>query len=137
LNSWSFQPDQGQGFEAIEVYENSTGSWVLHTTLAYDTADVTLEMDGGVSIKLVLHTWLNSSLCGAGSSAEGKLYQRHNATISFTNGTQVYSLNNFTYLAADTGIDPPLWLYTYESVLNYNLGYGNYFVVDVTYEVYY
>ena len=137
FNSWAVGGDgHGQSFEAIEIYENSTGSWVIVDTLYYDTAVTSFEIEGGSSIKLITYTWLNSTLVNAGSGAEGYLYQILNATVKFSNDTLVYSSGNFTAPGYDTGIDPPLWLYDYEHVFNYAFEYSYTYFVNVSYFTY-
>ena len=140
LKSWTthLSMPYDQGFEQIEVYEGEVADWTLVETLLYDTVDIVIDIAGGSKLKLIVYTWLNSTLVGAGSGAAGKLYQRHGATISFLNETIAYTYpSNFTYESVDTGIDPPLWMYEYSAILDYDLGYGSYFVVDVSYETYY
>lgn len=134
VGSWVMNAPYGQDIEAIEVYQNSSGSWVLIDTLFYEDPGL-LEAPAGASIRINVFSWLNSTLVGAGSSAQGQLYQRHNATITLGD-SPVYTLNNLTYDSVDTGIDPPMWLYEYIGILNYILLSGVYYDVNVTYDTY-
>lgn len=134
FGSWVLNAPYGQDIILVDVYQNSSGSWVLIDGLAYDDPGL-LEAPAGASIRINVFAWLNSTLVGAGSSAEGRLYQRYNATITL-GGSPVYTLNNLTYDSVDTGIDPPLWLYEYIGVLNYILLSGVYYDVNVTYDTY-
>lgn len=138
LNSWAYQGgDYDQGFDTLEVYTNETGSWVLLETIQYDDANPVLEVSGGAFIRVYAYVWLNSTLVSAGSSAQGKLYQITNSTLSYyANSSIAYSSGNFTYVTVDTGIDPPLWLYTYSHVYNYALAYGETYIVNLSYYTY-
>ena len=135
LSSWDYPDEYGQGIEAFEVYENSTGSFVLYDTYFY--SDVTnIEWNESIGIKLRCYTWFNSTLTGASTSNEGKLYQRHSVTVTNL-GITVFSKQNFTFVASDTGIDPPMWYYTYDVVLNVLPLVGEIYTVTVTYDVFY
>lgn len=135
LSSWAYPDEYGQYIEGIIVYENSTGSWVQ---VAYYTADDTyiFEWNQSVFIKLECVNWLNSTLVGAIDGNDGKNYQRHNVTVTSL-GETVFSQQNFTYVYKDIGIDPPLWLYQYDVVLNFLPQAGEIYTVTITYEVYY
>lgn len=127
--------EYGQGLESFELFENSTGSWV-QVGSGQEFGD-TFEWEAGVAIKLIVYSWFNSTLTGASDSAEGKLYQRHNVTVTNRAGVEIFTQANFTYVACDTGIDPPLWFYSYSVVLNFLPAYLVSYLVTVTYEVFY
>lgn len=137
-----FSKDQyGQGFEGIDVYDNRTGSWVLHTQLTPDDLAYPIDWNASQFIKLRIYTWLNSTLAEVETSSEGKAKQRHNVTV-YTgiplsdSYALVFSQQNFTYVYCDTGIDPVLWLYYYDVVLNFEPQYWTSYTVTITYEVY-
>ena len=136
LASWTFPDNYGQGIEAFEIYENSTGSWVL-TSGAYGYEDnYNIDIYANGSIKLRCYTWFNSTLTGASDTNDGKNFQQHNVTV-INMGTTIFSQQNFTWFYDDDSINPPMWYYGYEVVLNFLPLEGQVYTVTVTYEVYY
>jgi len=139
ISSWVFPYDEyGQGIDALSVYENSTGSWLLVGGFA---PNVDHEDEGSfnwnvsIGIKIRVYSWLNSTLTGVSSTAEGKNVQRHNVTVVLTNGTVIFNQNNLTYFNA--GAVGPMYEYNYDVVLNFLPECGNIYTVTVTYEIYY
>jgi hypothetical protein len=136
IAGWDYPDEYGQGIEAYELYENSTGSWVLFGgSHGYEDSH-THEWNASLGIKIRFYTWFNSTLTGASTSNEGKLYQRHSIIVSDSSST-VFSQQNFTYFYSDTGIDPPMWYYGYEVVLNLIPIAGIIYTVVLTYEIFY
>ena len=136
IAGWDYPDEYGQGVEGIELYENSTGSWLLYETYFYSD-DTNIDWNISVEIKLRVYTWFNSTLTGAGSSNEGKLYQQHNVVVTDAASTTIFSKQNFTFVASDTGIDPPMWFYTYDVELDFTPEAIETYTVSVEYEVYY
>ena len=138
LASWTYPDQYGQGIESFELFENSTGSWSqIGGSYLYDEANI-FQWEGHYgSIKIRCYTWFNSTLAEVGSTNEGKLSQRHNVSVTQFNGSVVFSQQNFTYVSADDGIDPPLWLYGYDVILDFTLALDEYYTVTINYEVYY
>ena len=136
LAEWDYPDEYGQGIEAFEIFENSTGSWV-QVGPAYGYEDNYVhDWNTSVSIKLRCYTWFNSTLTGAIDAADGKNYQRHNITVTNI-GNTTFSQQNLTYFYSDDSIDPPMWYYGYEVVLNFLPVSGNIYIVTVIYEVFY
>lgn len=136
LASWDYPSEYGQGIEFFDVFENSSGSWQnVGGPVQWDESGI-FEWGWAGSIKLAVWTWFNSSLMGASSINEGKLYHKHNVSVTQFNGSTVFSQQNFTYISGDNGIDPPLWLYRYEVILDFVLEAGEYYTVTVIYEVF-
>jgi len=136
LASWDYPDDYGQGIENIELYENSTGSWLeVGSGYGFDEAHI-YEWPVGVAIRINCFTWFNSTLTGAGTITEGKLYQQHNVSVSLL-GETIFSQQNFTYIDGDNGIDPPQWFYEYEIILNFIPTEASYYTVTIIYEVFY
>lgn len=129
--------DYGQAILGIEVYENSTGSWVV-IDHPFDIAYLgkTFEWTAGVGIKIHAVTYFNSTLTGAGDTDEGKLYQQHNVTVTNRAGVEIFSQANFTYVSVITSQDP-IWYYEYSVVLNFFPAHLVSYLVTVTYEVFY
>ena len=134
IASWDYPDEYGQGIDAIEVYENSTGSFVLFETYAYDDDTSNIDWNESVAIKLRVYTWFNSTLTGVSTTNEGKLYQRHSVTVTNL-GSTIFSQQNFTYFYSDQ-IEPFVWYYGYEVVLNFLPVAGEIYTVVVTYEIY-
>lgn len=129
--------DYGQGIDQLNLYENSTGSWLLLDAPFYiDYQGETIEWPAGVGMKVLCKTFFNSTLTGAASTAEGKLYQRHNVTVTNRAGVEIFSQANFTYVSVSTSLDP-IWYYHYEVVLNFLPAHLVSYLVTVTYEVFY
>lgn len=136
LASWTFPDQYGQGINDFDVYENSTGSWVnVGGPTEYDESGIFEWYGWYGSIKLKCWTYFNSTLTEAGSTNEGKLYQRHNVTVTDLNDTIVFSQQNFTYSNVYTE-EAPMWIYVYEVVLNFLPETGEYYTVTVVYEIF-
>ena len=139
LASWDFPDEYGQGIEGIEIYENSTGFWVMYDNPLYDE-ETNFDWNESVGIKLRCYTWLNSTLVNVSTTNEGKLYQRHSVVVTtsdmFVAGKHtVFSQQNFTWVNDDP-IDPPMWYYGYEVVLNFLPVGGAIYTITITYEIY-
>lgn len=136
LSSWSFPDEYGQGIEGFEIYGNSTGAWV-QVDGYYTAEDTTIfDWEVGVSIKLICYTWFDSELTGADNENAGKLLQKHNVTVRDLYNNIIFSQQNFTFVMSDDSINPPLWFYGYEVVLNFLPDYGQYYTVSVIYEIF-
>ena len=134
IAGWDYPDEYGQGIEAFEIFGNSTGSWVqVGGSYGYEDPQI-YEWNASVAIKLRCYTWFNSTLTGAIDETDGKNYQQHNVIVTDFNGT-VFSQQNFTWFYADDSIDPPMWFYGYEVVLNFLPEVGMIYTVTVTYEI--
>lgn len=142
LSAWDHPDEYGQGIEGFEIYENSTGDWELIGPPSYfvSTDDTYFDWNVSVFIKLRVVTWLSSTLLGlTGEEADdddGIPYFRHNITVT-TLGQTVFSAQNFTYVDGDDSTDPPMWMYTYDIILDFVPLEGYTYTVTITYEVYY
>lgn len=136
LAVWDYPDEYGQGIESFILYENSSGSWSQYGGKRYYSEANLYNWSANVAIKLRCYTWINSSLVGAADDAEAKNLQQHSVTVSNGTGT-VFSQQNFTQILYYPGINPPLWYYAYEVVLNFIPDYGLTYVVTVTYEIFY
>lgn len=135
LAEWEFPDEYGQGIEVFDVFENSTGSWQnVGGPTMHDESGV-FDWEVGVAIRLDVWTWFNSSLMGAETTNEGKLYQRHNVTVTSIDDTIVFSQQNFTYQYGDP-IDPPMFIYMYRVVLDFLPVAGERYTVTVGYEIF-
>jgi len=135
LASWDFPDDYGQGIDALTVYENSTGDWLIlggfGPNVDHSGAGV-FDWNASVGIKVRVYCLLNSTLVGVSSTAEGKNYLRHNVTVTNFNGTTIFSQQNFTYFGA--GVVGDMYEYLYDVVLNFLPEYGEVYTVVITYE---
>ena len=136
IASWEFPDEYGQGIEGFEFFENSTGSWAQVGGYEGFEEPQVYDWNASVAIKLRCWTWFNSTLTGVSTTNEGKLYQRHNVTVTCA-GTTIFSQQNFTWFYDDDTLDPPLWFYGYEVILNFLPVSGEIYTVTVTYEVFY
>lgn len=137
LAEWDFPDEYGQGIYDFDVYENSTGSWVnVGGDTEYDEAGY-FNWSVNASIKLKCWSYFNSTLTGAANTNEGRNYLRHNVTVILGGtSTVIFSQNNFTYSNAYTDEDP-MWVYSYDVVLNFVPAGGANYRVVVSYEVFY
>jgi hypothetical protein len=134
IAEWDYPDEHGQGIYDFDVYENSTGSWQnVGGPTEYDESGV-FEWEAGVSIKLKAWSYFNSTLSEATTTNEGKLYQRHTVTVILL-GNTVFSQQNFTYSNVDTS-EAPMWVYSYDVILNFIPAAGAIYTVTVTYEVF-
>ena len=101
---------------------------------AGDTASIT--WNASLFIKLRVYSWINSTFLNLSDTTEGKLYQQHNVTVT-NQGNTIFHQQNISWFYDDDSIDPPMWFYGYEVVLNFLPVSGEIYIVTVTYEVYY
>jgi hypothetical protein len=137
IASWDYPDEYGQGIDAFGVYENSTGSWLavggFVPNVAYNE-EGSFDWNASLGIKIRVYCLINSTLVGFGSVAEGKLYQQHDVVVTQSNGTVVFSQQNFTYFAG--GAIDEMYEYDYDVVLNFLPDYGEIYTVTITYEIY-
>ena len=127
--------EYGQGIDGCEIYENSTGEWVVIDYpfyIAYYEGEFKWNLSVGIRLNCL--TYFNSTLTGAEDTAEGQLYQRHNVTVSLF-GVEVFNQMNFTYVGVNTALDP-IWFYEYSVILDFVQEPGAIYVTTVTYEIY-
>ena len=142
ISSWNFPDEYGQGIEAFEIYENSTGFWVLISG-AYGYEDTgNIEIYDNASIKLRCYTWFNSTFMDVTTTNEGKNLQQHSVVVIgalsiWEQSVIVFSQQNFTWFYDDDSIDPPMWYYGYEVVLNFIPQQGQIYTTTVIYEIWY
>jgi len=139
ISSWAYPDEYGQGIEGFEIFENTTGSWVQATGLISPSSSSIINVNSsyaGYSIKLRCWTWINSTFLGLSTTNEGKLVQKHNVTVR-SQGDIIFSQQNFTWFYDSDAIDPPMWFYGYEVVLNFIFNQGQTYIATVEYEVYY
>jgi len=151
LSSWDYPDEYGQGIDGFRFYENSTGAWVAapyythyypdyHEELGVfyyldNDQDYTLNWSAGVGMKIRIYTFLNSTLTGASDLADGENYFRHSISVAGTNGTVIFSQQNFTYYHSNN-LTSPLYYYEYEVVLNFLPVMGEIYSAIISYDVY-
>lgn len=140
ITTWDYPDAYDQGIEAIEIYENSTGSWELHdnSPLFYDdpASQSTLDWEVGVGIRLDVYTMLNSTLVGVGSRTEGRLYHRHYIIVTDSADQVVWYQQNLTYYGSSEDTYP-LYLYDYRVTLGFLPAMGQIYTIEIMYEIYY
>ena len=135
LLTWVQNNPYGQNFEQIDVYENSTGSWVLVDNI-YPADTGYVDIPQGCSIRLNSWNWINSTLTGSSDFNDAINRQRHNVSVQAENDTVIFTQQNFTYYSRDHGIDPPLWLYEYRVILNFVTDWGEYYNITLMLETF-
>ena len=136
LAEWDYPDEYGQGIRGIQIYENSSGSWVQFYYCHYDDSYDTYDWNESVGIKLIVHTMLNSTLVGAADSDEAKLYQRHSVTVLNKSGAVIFSQQNFTYVDVNNETYHPLWLYRYEVIFDFLPELMQVYTATVIYEIF-
>lgn len=136
IAGWGELDEYGQGIEAFDIEENSSGTWQSINGPFYNDDPCIFNWSAGVAIKLTCYTWFNSTLTGADSIDNGRLLQRHNVTVTNLADEIVFSKQNFTWYS-QSGEFWPMWWYEYYVVLNFLPLYWEYYTVTVTYEVFY
>lgn len=137
IAAWEFPDEYGQGLESIILFENSTGSFLQTGVKRFSYDSHIYNWTAGVAIKLRCYSWINSTLVGAADDAEAQNLQQHIVTVLNSTGATVFSQQNFTQVLYYPAIDPPLWYYAYEVVLNFIPDYGHIYTVIITYETFY
>lgn len=101
-SGWEFPADEyGQGIEGINIYENSTGSWVLVGYWAAGNVDLVEDVPAHAAIKLRVFSRINCTLIGVSPNNpdSAKPYFRH-SVIVYANPFDpwvIFSQENFTY----------------------------------------
>lgn len=131
LASWDYPDEYGQGVYALRVYENSTGSWVSASGWIDYYETVVLEWEGEVAIKIKCLSTINATLTGASSSYAGRLYIRHNVTVTNSLDAVVFSKQNFTFLQ---DVD---YEYEHEVILNFLPLFAEHYTVSIICEIFY
>ena len=134
IASWDYPDEYGQGIYKIEVYENSTGSWIEATADVYPNATGVFEWNGSIAIKLKVFAAVNGSYTGIPSLGAGVYYVRHNVTVFDNLDTLVFSQQNFTYVGS--GSVGTMYYYYHTVVLNFLPDYGQVYTVTVIYEIF-
>lgn len=140
ISGWAYPDSYDQGIESIQIYENSTGSFVEidESPVFYDAsqAECSFDWEVGVGIRLDVWTYLNSTLLGISSRTTGQLYQRHYVIVTDSSDNTVFSQQNFTYIYSDQDNDP-LYLYAYRITLDFLPLIAEIYTVEIMYEIYY
>ena len=134
LASWEYPDEYWNGISGINIYENSTGAWVVkYGTIEPDDDDSTI-FDWNASIAIKLRVWvtLNSTLVGVSTTDDGKNYIRHSVLVMCL-GETIFSQQNFTYYGVST--EAEIYTYSYDVVLDFLPVSGAIYKVTVTYEI--
>ena len=104
----------------------------IYPTVTYTP---TLEVNASTSISLRVGCWLNSTYAGVASLAEGQTVIRHSVSVLSSNGSVIWSQQNFTY---QSGVDAlaPMYHYDYDVTLDFVPVSGVVYTVTVIYEVF-
>jgi len=128
--------EYGQGIDYVSFYENSTGAWVLVESVYTATGNIIVEWNTSIGIYISVATWYNSTFTGATDTINGTKYLKHTISVINSNGTNVFSQNNFTYASVNDFLNPPMWRYAYYVIVGFLPAMGEIYTVTVTYEVF-
>ena len=139
IADYEFPADNGNGIAYIKAFIDGVAS----DTMYYDpdsyptnTEVNPLAIDAGVSITLELECWINGTFTGISSLAEGVNIMRHSVVVTCSNGTTIFSQQNFTYIIGGGG-DAPMYFYRHDVILDFVPDYGQVYTATVIYELYY
>ena len=128
-------PDEfGQGIYTVWVYENSTGVWEPFGDYRLYNESLVWEWNASAVINIHFLTWFNNTLIGAINGTDGKNYQQHSIDVTLSNGTSIFSQQNFTFTSVSVANDP-MWFYNYYVILDFLPMAGEIYTVTVTYEL--
>ena len=106
------------------------------TSYPDNTAIQPLDIQAGVNLTLAVFCWVNGTVTGISSLSEGLAIMRHNTTVICSNGTSVFSQQNFTYIIGTDG-GAPMYFFRHDVILDFIPVSGEIYTVTVTYEVFY
>ena len=135
LAGWDYPDEYWQGIKGINVYQNSSGAWVLSIGTIEPDEETTFDWNASLCIKLRVWVDLNKTLVRVSTTNEGKNYLRLNVTVSTSMDDIVFSQQNFTYFGAS--IEDDIYTYSYDVVLNFLPLSSEIYTATITYEVFY
>lgn len=131
LSAWSYPDAEGQGIQAISVYN---GSQLL---TIWDSNDITVrEIESGTNLTLAIYCWLDNGLVFADDFEDAKNKIRHSVIVSTPSNSSVFSQQNFTYVDGNDTSAPLFW-YRYDIIIDVPFVDGVSYEVIITYEIYY
>jgi len=137
--SYDFSPDNyGNAIAYISAYFDGNWNGSMYKdpdSYPDDTTTNPLETYEGINITLAVFCWLNGTYAGISSEAEGKTVIQHNVSVACSNGTVIFSQQNFTF---NIGMDgyAPMYFYRYDVILDFVPVSGQVYTATVIYEVY-
>ena len=137
--AYTFSPDNnGNAISFINAYfDDDYVLTVYNDPDIYPTVTYTsiAEVNASTSISLRVGCWLNSTYAGVASLAEGENVIRHSVSVLSSNGSVIWSQQNFTY---QSGVDvlAPMYHYDYDVTLDFVPVSGVVYTVTVIYEVF-
>jgi len=138
IADYTYPSNNGNGIAYIHAYlDGAFNASMYKNPDSYPGEEVTnpLEVESGVNITLAVFCWLNGTHTNISSLVEGKTVIRHSVTVTITNGSTIFSQQNFTYIVGGDG-DAPMYFYRYDVILDFLPVAGEIYRVIVTYEIY-
>ena len=127
----------GQGLYGFTIWENVTNApyWTNVGAIWYFNESTTIEWEVGYGVRIYIFAWMNSTLTGSASLADGVDDQRMNITV--TRGTtEVDNQDDITCFYYTSVFDAEMWYYGFEVVLDILPVAGATYTIGITYEVY-
>ena len=140
--AYDFSPDNyGNAIAYITAYYDGAWNGSMYKdpdSYPFDTTTNPKETFEGINITLAVFCWLNGSHTEISSIAEGKTVLRHNVSVLMTNGTVIFSKQNFTYVIGADGFGDSgeMYFYRYDVVLDFVPISGEVYTITVIYEVF-
>ena len=139
--AYTFSPDNyGNGISYISAYFD--GDWngsmykdPYNFDIPPETTTNPMETFEGTNITLGVFCWLNGTYAGISSLVEGKTVLKHNVSVLHSNGTVIFSQQNFTYISGADSL-APMYFYRYDVILDFAPVSGVVYTVTVIYEVF-
>jgi len=132
------QDNYGNAIQLIRAYFDGEYNGTMYAdpdSYPTITTTPTLETFAGTNITLEVGCMLNTTYADVSSIAEGKTVIKHNVSVLSSNGTVVFSQQNFTYVSC-TDFLAPMYYYDYVVILDFTPLSGVVYTVTVIYEVY-
>jgi len=140
IASWQYPDQYGQGIEEIRLYQWLDSAWEGHpdTTFGWGpnapSETFWIEADGALAI--VFRCWLNGTLTGVSSLAEGQNYLRHSVLVKSPYDASIFTQQNFTYVSGTDSL-APMYFYIYNVTLPISPEHGVTYTAVVDFEIWY
>ncbi len=134
---WNEMPF-AQGVFDVEVFENTTGSWVS-VAVIYNYTNENIEFPVGSAVKIESEFTANKTLLGFNLSPDADMwnYIRMNVSITQRNNTVVYSQGNMSMTAgAPQSRGANIYSGSVNTVCNFLTEYGEVYSITLMYDTY-
>ena len=139
MAAYTYPSNNGNAISYITVYIDGVANGTMYynpDSYPTSTGVSPLEVTGGVNLTLGVFCWVNSTYVDISSLAEGLNIMKHNVSVVCSNGTEIFSKQNFTYITG-TDANTPMYFYRHDVILDFVPQDGEVYTVTVVYELFY